>query len=132
MGGQIDVAFLPLAGSIPQTLADGKIQGLAVTSKTPHPLFKQYPAMATIKGLESMEFDIWSGILVHKNTPEPIVAALNKAFYASAEMPENRKAFETSGNVVLPSRNVAELSRVYGAEIERYRAMAKAINLQPR
>ena len=131
MGGQIDVAFLPLAGSIPQTLADGKIQGLAVTAKTPHPLFKQYPAMATIKGLESMEFDIWSGILVHKNTPEPIVQALNKAFYASAETPENRKAFETSGNVVLPSRNVAELSRVYSAEIERYRAMAKAINLQP-
>lgn len=28
------------------------------------------------------------------------------------------------------ARNVAELTRVYGAEIERYRAMAKAINLQ--
>ncbi len=36
--------------------------------------------MAAIKGLESMEFDIWSGILVHKNTPDPIVAVLNKAF----------------------------------------------------
>ena len=100
-----------------KTLADGKIQGLAVTAKTPHPLFKQYPAMAAIKGLESMEFDIWSGILLHKNTPDPIVAVLNKAF-------------ESSGNVVLPARNVAELTRVYGAEIERYRAMAKAINLQ--
>ncbi len=98
-----------------KTLADGKIQGLAVTA---------------IKGLESMEFDIWSGILVHKNTPDPIVAVLNKVFYASAELPENRKAFESSGNVVLPSRNVAELTRVYGAKIERYRAMAKAINLQ--
>jgi len=131
MGGQIDMAFLPMAGSIPQTLIDGKIQGLAVTAKTPHPLFKQFPAMAAMKGLESMDFDIWAGIQVHKNTPDNVVNALNKAFYASAEVPETRKALEGSGNVVLPSRTPAELARVYQGEIERYRAIAKSINLQP-
>ncbi len=131
MGGQIDMAFLPMGGSIPQTIADGKVQGLAVTSKTPHPLFKQFPPMATIKGLEAMEFDIWSGIQVHKNTPDQVVSALNKAFYASVEVPETRKAFEANGNVILPSRTPAELARVYQGEIERYRAIAKSINLQP-
>jgi len=131
MGGQIDMAFLPMGGSIPQTIADGKVQGLAVTSKTPHPLFKQFPPMATIKGLEAMEFDIWSGIQVHKNTPDHVVSALNKAFYASVEVPETRKAFEANGNVILPSRTPAELARVYQGEIERYRAIAKSINLQP-
>lgn len=131
MGGQIDMAFLPMGGSIPQTIADGKVQGLAVTSKTPHPLFKQFPPMATIKGLEAMEFDVWSGIQVHKNTPDHVVSALNKAFYASVEVPETRKAFEANGNVILPSRTPAELARVYQGEIERYRAIAKSINLQP-
>jgi tripartite-type tricarboxylate transporter receptor subunit TctC len=131
MGGQIDMAFLPMAGSIPATLADGKIQGLAVTSKSPHPLFKQYPAMAAMKGLEGMDFDIWAGIQVHRNTPESVVNALNKAFYASAEAPETRKAFEGSGNVVLPMRTPAELARIYQGEIERYRAIARSINLQP-
>ncbi len=131
MGGQIDMAFLPMAGSIPATLMDGKIQGLAVTAKTPHPLFRQFPAMAAMKGLEAMEFDIWAGIQVHKNTPDSIVNALNKAFYASAEMPETRKALEGSGNVVLPARTPAELARVYQSEIERYRAIARSINLQP-
>lgn len=131
MGGQIDMAFLPMAGSIPQTLLDGKIQGLAVTAKTPHPLFKQFPAMAAMKGLEAMEFDIWAGIQVHKNTPDSIVNALNKAFYASAEMPETRKALEGSGNVVLSPRSPAELARIYQGEIERYRAIARSINLQP-
>ncbi len=131
MGGQIDMAFLPMAGSIPQTIIDGKIQGLAVTSKTPHALFKQFPAMAAMKGLEAMDFDIWAGIQVHKNTPDNIVATLNKAFYASAEVPETRKALEGSGNVVLASRTPAELARIYQGEIERYRAIAKSINLQP-
>lgn len=131
MGGQIDMAFLPMAGSIPQTLLDGKITGLAVTSKTPHPLFKQFPALAAMKGLEAMEFDIWAGIQVHKNTPDSVVNALNKAFYASAESPETRKALEGSGNVVLPSRTPAELARIYQAEIERYRGIARSIHLQP-
>jgi tripartite-type tricarboxylate transporter receptor subunit TctC len=131
MGGQIDMAFLPMAGSIPATLLDGKIQGLAVTSKTPHPLFKQFPAMASMKGLEGMEFDIWASIQVHKNTPDNVVNALNKAFYAAAEGPDTRKAFEGSGNVVLPSRTPVELARVYQGEIERYRAIARSINLQP-
>jgi tripartite-type tricarboxylate transporter receptor subunit TctC len=131
MGGQIDLAFLPLAGSIPATIKEGKIQGLAVTAKTPHPLFKQYPAMAAMKGLEGMDFDIWSGIQVPKNTPDDVVNALNKAFYASAEMPETRKAFEASGNVVLPPHTPVELARIYQSEIERYRGIAKSINLQP-
>ena len=131
MGGQIDMAFLPMAGSIPATIMDGKIQGLAVTSKTPHALFKQFPAMAAMKGMEAMDFDIWAGVQVHKNTPDTVVNTLNKAFYAAAEVPENRKALEGSGNVVLPSRTPAELARVYQSEIERYRAIAKSINLQP-
>ena len=131
MGGQIDMAFLPLAGSIPQTLSDGKIQGLAVTAKTPHPLFKQFPAMASVKGLEAMDFDIWAGVQVHKNTPDAVINVLNKAFYAAAEAPETRKAFEGSGNAVLAARTPAELSRIYNAEIERYRGIARSINLQP-
>ena len=131
LSGQIDMAFLPMAGSIPQTLTEGKIQGLAVTSKTPHPLYKQYPAMAAMKGLESMEFDIWAAVHVHKNTPDSVVQSLNKAFYASVENPETRKALEASGNAVLPSRAPIELARVYESEIERYRAIAKSINLQP-
>ena len=130
MGGQIDMAFLPMGGSIPQTILEGKIQGLAVTSKTPHPMFKQFPPMAAMKGLEAMDFDIWAGIQVHKNTPDNVVNALNKAFNAAMEVPETRKAFEANGNLILPSRTPAELARVYHGEIERYRAIAKSINLQ--
>ncbi len=131
MGGQIDMAFLPMAGSIMQTIADGKLKGLAVTAKTPHALFKQYPAMAAMPGLEGMEFDLWAGVQVHKSTPDDVVASLSKAFYAALDNPETRKAFETGGNVVLPARSPAELAKIYATEIERYRSIARSINLQP-
>lgn len=131
MGGQIDMAFLPMAGSIPQTILDGKIRGLAVTSKTPHPLFKQFPALAAMPGLDSMEFDVWAGVQVHKNTPDDVVASLNKAFYAALGNPDTRKSFEASGNVVSPVRNPVELAKLYAAEIDRYRGIARSIDLQP-
>ncbi len=131
MGGQIDMAFLPMAGSIMQTIADGKLKGLGVTAKTPHALFKQFPALAAMPGLEGMEFDLWAGVQVHKSTPDDQVAALGKAFYAALDNPETRKAFEASGNVLLPARSPAELAKVYATEIERYRSIARSINLQP-
>ena len=59
------------------------------------------------------------------------MSLLNKAFYAAAETTETRNAFEASGNVVLPSRTPAELTRIYQNEIQRYTLIAKSINLQP-
>lgn len=130
MGGQVDMAFLPMAGPVMPTIAEGKFRALGITAKAPHPLFKQYPALATMPGLTSMEFDIWAGVQVAKGTPDGAVTRLNKAFYAALQDPEVRKALEATGNTVMSPRSPAELASLYQQEIERYRAIAKSINLQ--
>ncbi|NIC42882.1 tripartite tricarboxylate transporter substrate binding protein [Aquabacterium sp. A08] len=130
LGGQIDMAFLPMAGTIMQSVAEGKIRGLGVTSKVPHPVFGQYPALAAMPGLEGMEFGIWAGVQVHKDTPEAVVQRLNQAFYTALQSPEVRKSFEASGNQVMGPSSPAELTRLFQKETERYRAIAKSINLQ--
>jgi hypothetical protein len=45
--------------------------------------------------------------------------------------PAVRKAFEDSGNLVVPPQTLTELDRTYRAEIARYQAIAQAINFQP-
>lgn len=130
MGGQIDMAFLPMAGSVMQTINDGKIRGLAITARQPHPLFSQFPTLATMPGMEAMQFDIWAGIQVHKDTPDAVVQRLNQAFSTASQNPAVRKALEGSGNYVAAARSPAELATLYKQEIERYRAVAKSINLQ--
>lgn len=130
MGGQIDMAFLPMAGSVMQTINDGKIRGLAVTAKQPHPLFSSFPALAAMPGMDAMQFDIWAGIQVHKDTPDAVVQRLNQAFLAAAQNPEVRKSLESTGNHISPARSPADLAHLYKQEIERYRAIAKSINLQ--
>lgn len=131
IGGQIDMAFLPMAGPVMPTIADGKIKALGITSKTPHPLFRQYPGMASIPGLSEMEFDLWMGLQVAKGTPDDAVARLNKAAYEVMQNADLRKALEATGNAVLAPKTTAELAKVYASEIDRYNAIAKSINLQP-
>jgi len=130
MGGQIDMAFLPMAGTIMQAVNEGKIRGLGVTARQPHPLFSQYPALATLPGLESMEFEVWAGVQVHRNTPDAVVQRLNQAFYTALQNPDVRKSLEATGNNVMSPRSPAELDKLFQQETERYRAIAKSINLQ--
>jgi tripartite-type tricarboxylate transporter receptor subunit TctC len=130
MGGQIDMAFLPMAGTIMQAVNEGRMHGLGVTAKQPHPLFKQYPALAVMPGLEAMEFEVWAGVQVHKDTPDAVVQRLNQAFYAALQNPDVRKSLEAAGNNVMSPRSPAELANLFQRETARYRAIAKSINLQ--
>ena len=131
IGGQIDMAFLPMAGPVMPTIADGKLKALGITAKAPHPLFRQYPGMASMPGLSEMEFDLWLGLQVAKGTPDDVVNRLNKTAYEVMQNAELRKALEATGNAILAPRSVAELARIYASETERYNAIARSINLQP-
>lgn len=124
------MAFLPMAGTIMQAVNEGKMRGLGVTAKQPHPLFSQYPALATMPGLEAMEFEVWAGVQVHKDTPDAVVQRLNQAFYTALQNPDVRKSLEATGNNVMSSSNPAALASLFKRETERYRAIAKSINLQ--
>ncbi len=68
---------------------------------------------------------------VPRNTPDDVALRLNKALYDAMANPQTRQAFESTGNIVVPPTSLADLERLYQAEIVRYQAIAKAINLQP-
>jgi tripartite-type tricarboxylate transporter receptor subunit TctC len=131
VGGQIDIAFLPMAGPVPQMIREGKIKALGVTAKQPHPLFPQVPAMATHKALERFEFDLWAGLFVSRKVPDAAVDRLNAAVLQALQNPEVRKAYESTGNVVMRPMSGAALAAFYNAEIARYTAIARAANVQP-
>ena len=66
-----------------------------------------------------------------RNTPDDVAAKLNKAANEAMQNPAVRKAFEDSGNLIVPPMSLADLDRTYKAEIARYQAIAKSINFQP-
>jgi tripartite-type tricarboxylate transporter receptor subunit TctC len=131
MGGQIDMVFIPLAGSTPAMITEGKVKALGLTTKTAHPRFPNIAPLAAQKGLEGFEFDLWAGIEVPKNTPADVTARLNKAIYEALQNADIRKAYEATGNTVAKPMSPEDLARVYNSETARYQAIAKSINLQP-
>ncbi|WP_326537849.1 tripartite tricarboxylate transporter substrate binding protein [Pseudorhodoferax sp.] len=130
MGGQIDMAFVPLNGNVPHLIQEGQVKALGVTARAPNARLPNVEALAARPGFESLEFDIWGGIQVPRRTPADVVARLHAAVYESLRNPDIRKAYEGAGNTVPDPMPLARLEQLYRAEIGRYQAMAKSVNLQ--
>lgn len=131
LGGQIDVAFLPLAGSIPAMIKDGRIKAYGVTAKQPYPLYDSLLPIATQTGFDALEFDIWAGIFVPRQVPDAAVEKLTAAIAQSLTDPAVRQALESTGNILFDPMKPAEYDAFYAREIARYQALAKAIGVQP-
>ena len=131
MGGQVDLMFTIFAGPVPPTIADGKLKAIGLATARPLAKFPQIAALAAHPKLNGFEFDSWAGIQVPRSTPEDVAQRLNKALYDAMANPQTRQAFENAGNTVVPAMSLAEVDRLYQAEILRYQAIAKSINLQP-
>lgn len=134
MGGeQVDFAIL-VVGAQTVGLADQgrlKILGtLAPAGKVEVPFLKSYPSINESRQIKDFAFNIWTGYFVRKDTPEPIVAALNKALTATLADPAVRSKLEEQALMVATPLSVAEAAREYEAQTARFRAIAKSIKLE--
>lgn len=126
-----DIAMLPFARSY-TTLADqGKLKVLGSLAASRPELLRQMPTVNEGKLLNNFSFAIWTAFMVKKDTPEPIVQKLNTAIGAALADPAVKTQLESHSFEVSKAISAAEAARTYEAETARYRAIAKAINLQP-
>ncbi|MFM2120451.1 MAG: hypothetical protein RL722_1919, partial [Pseudomonadota bacterium] len=130
-GGQVDLAFFPLAGPVPGMIKEGKVKVLGITQANPHPLFPDVPPMSRHKLLGDFNFDLWIGLEVPKATPDAVVARLNQAMNEVIKHPDVKKGMEGTGSVMAKAMTPAELDKFYASEIARYRAVAKSVKLEP-
>ncbi|QRF62245.1 tripartite tricarboxylate transporter substrate binding protein [Variovorax paradoxus] len=131
LGGQIDLVFAPLAGNVPDLLDAGKVKALGIAAATPHERFGAIPLIRASKGLDDFVYSLWAGAQVSQRVPEEAQQRLHVAFNEMMRKPELRRAIELGGSKVAPEQTLAELRRGYQADVERYRAIAKSVNLRP-
>lgn len=130
MGGQIDLAFVPLAGNVQGLVQEGKVRALGVTSTAEHPSFPSIPPMA-VGALKEMDFQIWAAIAVPRDVPADATLKIHEAFYAASGNAQVRRNLEESGSLVPQRQSIQELERFYREEIVRFRSLAKTIQLEP-
>jgi len=131
LGGQIDLSFLPLAGSVPSLLDSGKLRVYGSTSdrstaRTPNlPLLpRQDPALA------SFVHEAWGGVFVSRTTPIEVTEQVHKALTVALDDSEVRAYFESTGLERFPTMTLTQLEDFYRTEIGLYQNLARAVGIE--
>ncbi len=131
IGGQIDMVFLPFGGSMLGLVDSGKVRllGLAATGRDAR--YPDVPALGEGGLLKDFVYDSWLGLQVPRKTPQAVVERLGRAAREVMQMPQTQQAIAATGGRPAAPMSLSELDNYYANEIARYRAAAKAVNLQP-
>lgn len=132
MGGQLDMALFPADGHLAKMTANGKMRVIGITSPARSPLFPNAGTFAESKTLPKFStVDVWGGIFVAKATPEATVQALHRAFQATIDDPDTKKAMDTAtGGMLAAPMNLEQLARFYNTETQRFEAAVKQANIE--
>jgi tripartite-type tricarboxylate transporter receptor subunit TctC len=133
-GNLVDVAFFVVDSRLPGFVDQGLFKVLATLAQPGKPeakFLEKYPSINDSKGFKDFTFDAWTGYFVRKDTPEPVVAALNRNLATAMNDPEARRKLSDLGGRVPPMLSVAEAQREYERQTARLRAIAKSIQLEP-
>ena len=130
-GGQIDFALLVYNPGMGAMAEQGRVKLLGQLGLERSPLLKQVPTLNEGQELKNFTYTNWSGLMVPKNTPEPIVQQMHQAIVTMLKDPQVREHLEAQTTVPSAVMTLGEAARYFDAETARYRAIAKTIDLQP-
>lgn len=130
-GGQVDFAVLVYSAAMGALAEQGRLKVIGQLGAQRSELLKNVPAVGEGQALKSFSYRIWTGYAVPKGTPEPVVQRLHKAIAASLQDPAVRTQLAAQTQLAWPATSLAEAAQFYESETARYRAIAKAIHLQP-
>ncbi len=95
LAGQVQV-FITTPPSVMGHIQSGKLKGLAVTSKTRHPMLPNVPTTAEA-GLPGFELDAWVGLFAPAGTPPAVIAKLTEEVKRALETPEAKQRAAGAG-----------------------------------
>lgn len=124
LSGQIDLSFMPLAASVPDLVAAGKLKLLGVASPSRHARFPSVPTMDESMGMKGFVHRSWSAVVVSPEMSSAGVQRVHGALHAVLQEPGVRSQFEAAGLELAAPMSLEEGQRFLDAEVERNKALA--------
>ena len=128
LAGNVQVMFDVTPSSLPHIRA-GKLKPLAVTTPERVDFLPGVPAMAEF--LPGYEAFGWIGFGAPKDTPEPVIAALNKAINAAIADPAVKARLVDLGGLVMPPNSPQDFAKFIAADTAKWVKVVKSANLKP-
>jgi tripartite-type tricarboxylate transporter receptor subunit TctC len=126
LAGDVDLMFDNLGVSLPLVEA-GKLRLLAVASPKRLPALPDVPTIAeTLPGFEAVA---WYGIVAPPKTPKDIVDTINADVNEALRQPELQGHLKKLSAEIFGG-SVEKTSRYMGEEVDRWRAVIKAANIE--
>jgi tripartite-type tricarboxylate transporter receptor subunit TctC len=130
-GGQVDFAVLVYSQAMGAMADQGRLKVIGQLGAQRSELLKNVPTVSEGQALKNFQYKTWTGFMVPKNTPEPVVQRLHAAVGRTLKDPSVISQLTLQTQVPSPPMSLPEASKFFETEMARYRAVAKSINLQP-
>ncbi|MGJ7497344.1 Bug family tripartite tricarboxylate transporter substrate binding protein [Variovorax sp. RT4R15] len=128
-GGEVDLAFVPLAGPILGMIQTGRIKAIAIASAKRHALLPDLATLGEHTRFKNFEFGIWTGLFAPARAPDAVVARLTKAFHEWNDSPEFLALTTAQGLRKLDSMTPQQAATFLRSENEKFTNIAKTLNL---
>jgi tripartite-type tricarboxylate transporter receptor subunit TctC len=116
IGGNIDLLFDNLPGSINQIKDGSRVRGIAVTSAQRSPLADQLPTFAE-SGVAGFDVTAWFAIYAPKGTPQPVMDKLIEAARAGLKSEKVEQAY---------AKLAATPGNLFGADLAAFENIERA------
>lgn len=130
-GGQVDFAVLIYSAGMGALADQGRLKVIGQLGARRSELLANVPAVNEGQALKDFAFRTWSGYMLPRNTPEPVVQRLHDALGRALADPGVRAQLAAQTMLPSPVMSLPDATRFYEAETAAYRGIARSINLQP-
>jgi tripartite-type tricarboxylate transporter receptor subunit TctC len=130
-GGQVDFAVLVYSAAMGAMADQGRLKVIGQLGARRSELLKNVPTVSEGQALKNFQYKIWTGFMVPRATPEPVVQRLHAAIGKMLNDPSVQSQLTLQTQVPSAPMSLAEAASFFEGETARYRALAKSINLQP-
>ncbi|BEP65461.1 tripartite tricarboxylate transporter substrate binding protein (plasmid) [Variovorax sp. V213] len=128
-GGEVDLAFVPLAGPILGMIQTGRIKAIAIASPKRHPLLPNLATLSEDARFKNFEFGIWTGLFAPARISDSVAARLSTAFREWNDSPEFLALATAQGLRKLDSMTPPQAATFLRAENEKFINIAKTLHL---
>ncbi len=128
MAGEVEVAVVPLATSLP-LIAAGKLRALAVTSARRAAALPDVPTIAE-SGVAGFASSSWQGFFVAARTPRDIVEVIQRETAKALQSPDMRARLSALSYEPIGS-TPAEFDAFFKSELRRFADVVKQAHIPP-
>ncbi len=130
IGGQVDLAFVPLAGNVISLINDEKLTLIGTTAAGDVKQLNRSPSLRSVPALKDFDHSVWTGIFVDRDVPAPALAEIHKASAAALQSEDFRGHVVESGGVPRDqAQSLEEAEQFYRSQAIRLQEMADQIGL---